>query len=111
MEKGERRTGIDLIKVLAVVSVISIHTIGNLHVLDMDMCGIRAFLIVVFRYLVMECVPLFLMITGFYRRAKHQIKSFIWVLCLLRQAIVLSPRSVPCTICILILLLRGRSPC
>ena len=76
MEKGERRTGIDLIKVLAVVSVISIHTIGNLHVLDMDMCGIRAFLIVVFRYLVMACVPLFLMITGFLQARKTPNKKF-----------------------------------
>ena len=76
MEKKERRTGIDLIKALAVVFVISIHTIGNLHVLSMDMHGTRAFLIVVFRYFVMSCVPLFLMITGFLQAHKKPNKKF-----------------------------------
>lgn len=76
MEKGGRNAGIDLIKVLAVLFVISIHTIGNLHVLAMDMQGVRAFVIVVFRYFVMSSVPLFLMITGYLQAHKTPCKRY-----------------------------------
>lgn len=76
MGREGRMTGLDLIKVLAVIFVISIHTIGNLHVLAMDMQGVRAFVIIVFRYFVMSCVPLFLMITGFLQGGKQGGKKF-----------------------------------
>lgn len=76
MGKEGRLTGLDLIKTLAVIFVISIHTIGNLHVLAMDMQGIRAFIIIVYRYFVMSCVPLFLMITGFLQGGKTANKKF-----------------------------------
>lgn len=76
MEKKGRLAGLDLVKVLAVLFVISIHTIGNLHVLAMDMQGLRAFVIIVFRYFVMSCVPLFLIITGFLQGRKAASRKF-----------------------------------
>ncbi len=72
----KRLAGLDLIKVMAVFSVISIHSIGNLHILDMNMQGIKAFIILTFRYLVMSCVPLFLMITGFLQGRKTMDRKF-----------------------------------
>ena len=72
----KRLSGLDLLKVMAVLSVISIHSIGNLNVLDMNMQGAKAFIILVFRYLVMSCVPLFLMITGFLQGRKTIDRKF-----------------------------------
>ncbi len=76
METQGRSTGIDFIKVVAVFFVISIHSIGNLHVLATNMQGVRAFVIVVFRYFVMASVPLFLMITGYLQAHKMPCKRY-----------------------------------
>ncbi len=63
--KKERIAGIDIIKTLAVIFVLSIHQIGMTHVLKIDLIGIRPFFIMLYRYTVMSCVPLFIMTTGY----------------------------------------------
>lgn len=74
--KKERIAGIDIVKTLAVIFVISIHQIGMTHILAMDMAGARSFIIMVYRYTVMSCVPLFLMATGYLQRKKEPTKRF-----------------------------------
>lgn len=69
MKQG-RIAGIDIVKVVAIFFVITIHTMGQTHILAMDMHGLRAFAIIFIRYLVMSCVPLFLMITGYLQSKK-----------------------------------------
>lgn len=70
MELTKRKTGLDMVKTLAVILVVSIHAIGQTHILAMDMAGIRAFIVVMFRYTAMACVPLFLLTTGYLQSHK-----------------------------------------
>lgn len=69
--EGKRYSGIDLIKVIAVFFVISIHGLGMTHALATNMAGARAFLILLYRYMVMSCVPLFLIATGYLNGRKQ----------------------------------------
>lgn len=74
--KKERIAGVDIVKSLAAVFVISIHQIGMTHVMDMTLTGARPFIIVLYRYLVMSCVPLFLLATGYLQCNKKADKRF-----------------------------------
>lgn len=75
MKKPQTRVlGIDIIKVIAVIFVISIHQIAKTHVLSCKMDTAYSFFIILFRYIVMACVPLFLMSTG-YLQSRKKLKS------------------------------------
>ncbi len=74
--KKERIAGIDIIKALAALFVVSIHQLGQTHILAMDMAGARAFVIMLYRYMVMSCVPLFIMATGYLQCRKTADKRF-----------------------------------
>lgn len=75
MEK-KRIAGIDIIKCLAVIFVMSIHQIGMTHVQAMNLVGTRAFIIMLYRYIVMSCVPLFMMTTGYLQSKKEPNTKF-----------------------------------
>lgn len=74
--KKNRIAGIDIIKALAALFVVSIHQLGQTHILAMDMAGARAFVIMLYRYMVMSCVPLFIMATGYLQCKKTADKRF-----------------------------------
>lgn len=74
--KKERIAGIDIIKALAAVFVVSIHQLGQTHILAMNMSGARSFIIMLYRYMVMSCVPLFIMATGYLQCKKVADKRF-----------------------------------
>lgn len=74
--KKERIAGIDIIKALAAVFVVSIHQLGQTHILAMNMSGARAFVIMLYRYMVMSCVPLFIMATGYLQCKKVPDRKF-----------------------------------
>lgn len=74
--KKNRIAGIDMIKALAALFVVSIHQLGQTHILAMDMAGARAFVIMLYRYTVMSCVPLFIMATGYLQCRKTADRRF-----------------------------------
>lgn len=74
--RKNRIAGIDLIKALAALFVVSIHQLGQTHILAMNMAGTRAFLIMLYRYMVMSCVPLFIMATGYLQCRKTADRRF-----------------------------------
>lgn len=74
--KKERILGLDIIKAVAALFVVSIHQIGQTHAMAMDLNDARSFLIILFRYTVMSCVPLFIMATGYFQCRKTPDKRF-----------------------------------
>lgn len=76
IQQKERIAGIDIIKTIAAVFVVSIHQIGMTHIMAVSLSGVMPFLLVMFRYLVMACVPLFLMATGYLQTNKEPTKKF-----------------------------------
>lgn len=74
--KRERIAGIDIVKTLAAVFVVCIHQIGQTHIMALSLVGAAPFALVMFRYLVMACVPLFLMATGYLQLNKEPTKKF-----------------------------------
>ena len=74
--KKERILGLDIIKALAALFVVSIHQLGQTHILAMNLNDARAFLIMMFRYTVMSCVPMFIMATGYFQCRKTADKKF-----------------------------------
>ena len=74
--KKERILGLDIIKALAALFVVSIHQIAQTHAMAMNLNDVRAFVIMLFRYTVMSCVPLFIMATGYFQCRKTADKRF-----------------------------------
>ncbi len=63
--KKDRIAGIDILKVIASIFVISIHQLGQTHAVQVNMEGAATFFVMMYRYAVMSSVPLFIMITGY----------------------------------------------
>ena len=75
MEK-KRSINIDLIKTIAVISVISVHFFANTGFYDKNITGVDTYLIVFFRTLFMICVPLFMITTGYLMKNKKIGKKY-----------------------------------
>ena len=74
--KKERIAGIDIVKTIAAVFVVSIHQIAQTHIMAVNLSGAAPFALVMFRYIVMACVPLFIMSTGYKKINKEPTKKF-----------------------------------
>lgn len=74
--KKERIAGIDIVKTIAAVFVVSIHQIAQTHIMAVNLSGAAPFALVMFRYIVMACVPLFIMSTGYLQINKEPTKKF-----------------------------------
>jgi len=75
MEK-KRSINIDLIKTIAVISVISVHFFANTGFYDKNITGIDTYLMVFLRTLFMICVPLFMITTGYLMKNKKISKKY-----------------------------------
>lgn len=75
MEK-KRIINIDLVKTVAVISVISVHFFANTGFYDKSITGIDTYLMVFFRTLFMICVPLFMITTGYLMKNKKISKKY-----------------------------------
>lgn len=72
----ERNINIDLIKCVAVFSVISVHYFSNIGLYKDLIIGNRMYIGVMFRTLFMICVPLFIIVTGYLMKNKTLSKKY-----------------------------------
>lgn len=98
----KRITGIDIIRTLAIFTVISVHYFYNFGFYDTDVYGKRMFISIFFRQFFYICVPLFMLLTGYlngkkkltkdyYKKIKPIITSYVFIsiLCILVKKIYL----------------------
>lgn len=71
-----RNLNIDLVKCVAVFSVISVHFFANAGLYRNVIVGNNMYIAVVFRSLFMVCVPLFIITTGYLMRKKELSKKY-----------------------------------
>ena len=76
MKKSKRIIGIDLVKVLAVILVLSVHFFYNTKFYQTETFGINMKIQMIVRNFCFMCVPLFLVTTGFLNKEKEYNKSF-----------------------------------
>ncbi|MCA1320506.1 acyltransferase family protein [Bacillus tianshenii] len=76
MSNASRFTGIDLIKALATIFVVSVHFFLNTYFYQQPLEGDNMFLQTYLRMLFLICVPLFLITTGFLVAEKTPTKAY-----------------------------------
>lgn len=72
----KRNLSIDIIKTIAVISVISVHFFLNIGFYNVPVTGKRMFVMTFMRTMFMVCVPLFLIVTGFLSKNKVLSKKY-----------------------------------
>lgn len=72
----ERNINLDLIRFLAILSVISVHFIRNIGFYTVNISGFALSISVFFRTFLMICVPLFLLLTGYLMNKKILSKKY-----------------------------------
>lgn len=72
----KRNVNIDLVKCIAVFSVISVHFFANVGLYKKTIVGMDMYVGVFFRTLFMICVPLFLLATGYLMKDKTLSKKY-----------------------------------
>ena len=72
----KRNINIDLIKCVAVFSVISVHFFANVGLYNDLIVGKKMYIAVIFRTLFMICVPLFMLTTGYLMKNKILSKKY-----------------------------------
>ena len=75
-KKKERNINLDLIRVLAVISVLSVHFFLNNEYYLNKMLGEKMFLMTLVRTFFMICVPLFIILTGYLMNKKQLSKEY-----------------------------------
>lgn len=68
---NEREVGPDLIRCIAVLSVLSVHFFLNINFYDASITGTKMYVLVSMRTFFMICVPLFIMLTGYFMSQKQ----------------------------------------
>lgn len=76
MEKKERDINLDLIRCIAVISVISVHFFLNTDFYTKNMVGKTMCLAAIMRTAFMVCVPLFILLTGYLMNCKILQKGY-----------------------------------
>lgn len=74
----KRNINIDLIKCIAVFSVISVHFFANVGLYKNVINSTNMYIGIFFRTLFMICVPLFIITTGYLMKNKTLSKNIIW---------------------------------
>lgn len=74
--KKERNINIDLIKLVAVFSVISVHFFAYTGFYEQEITNISNYVMILFRTLFMICVPLFMITTGYLMNNKKLNKKY-----------------------------------
>ena len=74
----ERDTSLDLIRIIAFLSVISVHFFLNSGFYDQPVVGNRMYVMVLLRSFFMNCVPLFMILSGYLlNRKKVSVKYYV----------------------------------
>ena len=76
----ERDIKLDLIRSLAIIFVISVHSLGNSGFYNQPINGVSMFLSEVLRCLFITCVPLFLLLTGYLNNNSQPSKGYYFKL-------------------------------
>lgn len=76
----ERDIKLDLIRSLAIIFVISVHSLGNSGFYNQPINGVPMFLSEVLRCLFITCVPLFLLLTGYINDNSQPSKGYYFKL-------------------------------
>lgn len=76
VEVKKRNINLDLIRFVAILSVISVHFIRNIGFYGTNIVGVKLSIAVFFRTLFMICVPLFLLLTGYLMNKKTISKKY-----------------------------------
>lgn len=84
-----RETGLDILKTIAVLFVVCVHFYLNCGYYSANLEGTRMFIMTVSRWLFIICVPLFMMLTGYFKSNKTISKSHYMSLIPLAIAYVL----------------------
>ena len=66
----ERIAGLDLVRVVAAFFVMSVHFYLNCGYYSVKLVGIEAFLMTYGRWLFLTCVPLYMLLTGYFKLNK-----------------------------------------
>jgi surface polysaccharide O-acyltransferase-like enzyme len=72
----KRIFGIDLLKTIAVIMVISVHFFLNNGFYDVNINGIGMFISIIFRWFFYICVPIFILVTGYLCKDKKLEKKY-----------------------------------
>ena len=72
----KRNLNADLIRCVAVFSVISVHFLLNGGFYKQEVCGIPMLVMCMYRSFFMTCVPLFLILTGYLMGRKKLSKGY-----------------------------------
>lgn len=72
----KRNINLDLIRVCAIFSVISVHFFLHTGFYEINIHGLQSFILILFRTLFMICVPLFLLLTGYLMNKKTLSKKY-----------------------------------
>lgn len=67
----ERDSSLDILRIVAFLSVISVHFFLNNGFYDQLVVGKRMYVMTILRSFFMDCVPLFLTLTGFLMNKKR----------------------------------------
>lgn len=74
--KKDRNYGLDILRVIAIISVLSVHFFLNTKYYDVSKNGIGMKMQYVIRNIFMICVPLFILLTGYLNNNKKYDKKF-----------------------------------
>lgn len=67
----ERKAGLDIVRTIAIIFVISVHYFANTIFYSLPTMGKTMGILLAFRWLFFTCVPLFLILTGYLNRKKE----------------------------------------
>ena len=76
LNQDKRKYGLDLVRVLAVILVITVHFFKNTLYYSTPIAGKNMHIQAIIRNFCMSCVPLFMILTGYLNNKKDYNKSF-----------------------------------
>lgn len=98
IEINERRnTALDIIRILALFCVVSVHFFLNIGFYEQKMVGVKMYLMTTMRSAFMICVPLFLILTGYLMNNKRISKKYYSGI--IKTIIIYILASVTCIAC------------
>jgi len=98
MSEKQRFVGLDIIRVLATLLVITTHSIAYLGVMGNDIHSPRWTVFLVIRFAALSCVPMFMLLTGYLNRKKQLSGTYFrGILPVAISYIVIAIISICCT--------------
>jgi len=76
MTQKQRSAGLDIIRTLAVLLVITTHAIAYLGPMDVGIHSLKWTVYLLIRFTALSCVPMFILLTGYLNRKKQLSRSY-----------------------------------